>query len=430
MPALALMGGTPVIDHTFRPYNSIGEKECDAVRRVMESGVLSKYVGAWSDDFYGGPEVRQLEKDWCARFRVGHAVAVNSATSGLYAALGAIGLSPGEEVIVPPYTMSATAMAPLIYGGIPVFADIEPDTFCLDPEVVIANITDRTRAILAVNIFGHPAALAALREIADRHDIWLIEDNAQSPLAMEGAKYAGTIGHIGVFSLNYHKHFHCGEGGICVTDDAYLAKRLEMIRNHGENVVDELGMDDLSNMVGFNYRMTEVTAAVAVEQLKDADRHVARRVQVAEALSATAGDLPGITPPLVREGCSHVYYNWASRYDEKVVGVPRELFSKALTAEGFPNSLAYVKPLYMLPLFQKRIAIGKAGYPFNLSERAYSSGLCPVAERMNEKELLGFYSCGYDLDRKEIDLLCEALKKVYDNRESLLSLTDRVGAEN
>ena len=131
-------------------------------------------------------------------------------------------------------TMSATVMAPLIYGGIPVFVDIEEDYFCIDLNKVELAINSKTKAIIAVNLFGHPAELRRLRDLADKNGIYLIEDAAQCPLASENSFYAGTIGHIGVFSLNYHKHIHTGEGGICCTDDDELALRLRAIRNHGK----------------------------------------------------------------------------------------------------------------------------------------------------------------------------------------------------
>src|SRR5262249_8722448 len=158
-----------------------------------------------------------------------------SATSGLVAAMGAVGIEPGDEVIVPPTTMSATAVAPLAYGGKPGFADIEPETFGPDPAAVRAPITPRTKAIVSANLIGHPARLAELAAIAREHGLYLVEDNAQGPLAAEHGRYAGTVGDIGVFSLNYHKHIHTGEGGVCVTNDDELALRLQLIRNHGEN---------------------------------------------------------------------------------------------------------------------------------------------------------------------------------------------------
>lgn len=419
MSKLALLGGNPVIDAPLSPYRTIGEEERIAVNRVMDSGKLSGFVGAWCEDFAGGPEVRAFEAAWRERLGVAHAVSVNSNTSGLFAAIGAVGIGPGDEVIVPPYTMSATAMAPLIYGGIPVFVDIEPETFCLDPAKVRVAVTPRTRAIIAVNLLGHPAALHELRRLADEKGIALIEDNAQAPLATEDGRYTGTIGHIGVFSLNYHKHFHTGEGGVCTTDDADLAQRLQMIRNHGENVVEPLGVADIVNLVGFNFRLTELGAAIGLEQLKKADRLVARREELATRMSAALGQLPGLTPPVVRAGCRHVYYVWAMRFDEAVVGVPRATFCKALAAEGFPVSEGYVAPLYLLPIFRRRIAIGRHGFPFSLSDRSYGPGLCPVTETMHERELLEFHICSYEVTDADAQRLVAAMHKVYERRMDL-----------
>lgn len=421
MNTLALLGGKPVIKSSLKPYRSIGEEERVAVDAVMRSGNLSSYVGAWCDAFDGGPVVRDFESRFAAKFNVPHAIAMNSNTSGLIAAMGAAGVSPGDEVIVPPTTMSASAMAPLIYGGIPVFVDIEPHTFCLDIVKVREAITPRTRVIMAVNIFGQPAALIELRELADEHGIILVEDNAQGPLATQADRYAGTIGHIGVFSLNYHKHIHTGEGGVCCTSDERLAKRLRMIRNHAENVTDNLADGDLVNLVGFNFRLTELQAAVGIAQLEKVDRVVDEREAIANRFSRELGDLPGIVPPQVRDNCRHVYYVWASRYDERVTGVPRDLFAKALAAEGVPVSVGYVAPLYLLPIFQKRVAIGRDGFPFTLTNRSYHKGLCPVAERMHEKELLELHVCSWTFEDAEIRSVVDAFAKVYENRDALKS---------
>jgi len=420
MNQLAILGGDPALDGPLPPYPSIGTAEIEAVNQVMQSGCLSGFYGSWGPEFFGGLLVRELEKRWCEVFRVKHAISVNSATSGLYAAMGAIALNPGEEVIVPPYTMSATAMAPLIYGGIPVFADIEPETFCLNPQAVEASITAKTRAVLAVNLFGHPAQLQELRAIADRHGLYLIEDNAQGPLATEQGRYAGTVGHIGIFSLNYHKHIHAGEGGVCVTNDDRLAQRLSLIRNHGENAVEVLGLEaDLGNLIGFNYRLTEISAAVALAQLNRIHYHVGLRDRLARRLSEGVADLEGLTAPQVRSGCRHVYYVWALKFDETVMGISRSQFSQALTAEGFPNFTGYTRPLYLLPVFQKRIAIGSHGFPFTLSDRQYPLGLCPVAERMHERELLGFEPCAYAPSDEQIEQLVAAIRKVHGHRHRL-----------
>lgn len=416
---LAVHGGLPVVRRPLPPDSTIGEAEFKAVRRVFRRGSLSGFYGSWGEEFLGGTEVKDFERAWGECFSVPHVVSVNSATSGLFAAMGALGIGPGDEVIVPPYTMSATVMAPLIYGGIPVFVDIEPETFCLDVEKVAAAMTSRTKAIIAVNLFGHPARLHDLAALARSSGIALVEDNAQGPLATEDGAYAGTVGDIGVFSLNYHKHIHTGEGGMCVTRDASLALRLRAIRNHAENIVAPAPIPDPVNMVGYNYRMTEMSAAVGIAQLAKIEAEVSRRQRLAEGLSAGLVGLEGVTPPIVRPGCRHVYYVWSARLDEARLGVSREKFSAALAAEGFPHFVGYVRPLYMLPVFQRRLAIGQDGWPFTLTDRQYTKGMCPVAERMHEREVLCFETCAYRIDDGLLADLVAAFRKVHANRHLL-----------
>lgn len=419
MTELALLGGSPTISAPFKPFRTMGPGEVAAVQAVVESDCLSGFYGSWGDEFLGGPKIKEFEAAWAKAFAVKHCVSVNSATSGLYAALGAVGLSPGDEVIVPPYTMSASAVGPLIYGGIPVFADIEPETFCLDIASVEANITEKTKAIVVVNLFGHPARLHEMRALADRHGIILIEDNAQGPFATENGKFAGTIGHIGVFSLNYHKHIHTGEGGMCVTDDDRLALRMQMIRNHAENIVEPTRHDDLSNMIGFNYRMTELSAAVGIVQLERAEELIGKRVHIAHRLTEGTKDLEGFAAPVERAGSRHVYYVWTPKIDPAVLGVSRDMLVKALAAEGVPLYPGYVRPLYLLPAFQKRMAMGRDHFPFTLTNRAYGKGLCPVAEEMHYSRLLAFETCAHDLSETDIDAIIAGIRKVHSQRHKL-----------
>ena len=250
MSKLAVMGGTPVRKTPFPDYDVIGVGEKKAVNRVLKGKVLSRFFGSWHPNFYGGPEVKKLEEEWAKYFGVKHAIAVNSCTSGLYAAVGAVGVGPGDEVIVSPYTMSASATSILVFNGIPVFADIEEDYFCLDCKSVEERITPYTKAIVVVDLFGHPYNADKINKLAKKHDLKIIEDVAQAPAGSYGDKYAGTLADIGVFSLNYHKHIHCGEGGVVVTDNDELAERIRLIRNHAEAVVEDKGERSEERRVG------------------------------------------------------------------------------------------------------------------------------------------------------------------------------------
>ena len=417
---LAIHGGSPAVRRPLKPFSGIGARERDALLKFFDRGaLLSGFHGSAQPTFFGGPEVRAFEAEWCRRFGVAHAVSVNSATSALIAAMGAIGIGPGDEVITSPYTMTATAVAPLFYGGIPVFADIEADYFCLDVASVERAITRRTKAILAVNIFGHPAELKKLRALADARGLLLVEDNAQAVLAEEDGRLAGTIGHIGIYSLNIHKHIQTGEGGVCVTNDGALAKRLQLIRNHGENVIDWLEVDDLTNIVGFNFRMTELSAVLGLAQLERIDELVERAESIAKRLTEGTSNLKGFTVPSVRSSCRHNYFMWSAKIDPVQLGASRRAFSEALTAEGFPNAQGYVEPIYRIPMFQKRIAIGSGGFPFNLSDRTYPDGLCPVAEAMRDTYLLQFQPVSWDADDEQVEMMIEAIHKVHGARERL-----------
>src|SRR6185369_15528991 len=289
-------------------------------------------------------------------------------------------------------TMAASATAALVYGGIPVFADIDPDIFCISPASIRARITQYTRAIIVVDIFGHPAEMDEIMAIAREHHLVVIEDNAQGPGALYHGRYAGCLADMGVFSLNYHKTIHTGEGGVVVTDCDMLAERLCLIRNHAEAVVRGKGVENLVNMVGFNYRMTEIEAAIGSEQLKKLKQLVEVRQENAVRLTGLLSGLPGLTPPLVRPEATHGFYLYAIRYDAQRTGIPRDRFVAALRAEGIPVNEGYVLPIYLEPLYQKRIAFGSNGYPFTYpgyrGKVSYEQGLCPVTESMHFTELI------------------------------------------
>lgn len=422
---LALLGGAPAIAREFRRYNSIGPEEAAAAQRVLTSGVLSRFLGSWGPDFYGGPEVQAFERAWEQRFGVRHAVTVNSLTSGLIASLGAVGLEPGDEVIVSPWTMCASATAALHWNAIPVFADIEPDFFCLDPASVEAQITPHTRAIVAVDIFGQSADTVALGDLAKRHGLHLISDTAQAPGASisRGHGWAGTDATIGGFSLNYHKHIHTGEGGVMVTDDDELAERMRLIRNHAEAVVGPKGTTNLSNMLGHNFRLGEIEAAIGREQLVKLDRLVAGRRAIAERLTAGLASLPGVTTPRVRQGGSHVYYLYCLTLDVETLRVSRDRLVDALTAEGVPHLAKGYANVHLLPMFQQKIAYGSHGFPWSAPfcrrDVDYRRGICPVAERLHSASALLFEVCQAELSETDVDLIIAAFHKVWRHMDRL-----------
>lgn len=372
----------------IKPFNSIGRAERHAVDMAMFDS-LSGYLAGRQR---GGHHVRALEDAWCETFGVRHAIACNSATSALLAACEAADVGLDTKVLTTPMTMSATSAAPMFMGAELQYADVEDQTFAL------AGPFQRERSIKATmvtNLFGHPAHLKRSRELCDSFGWIMIEDNAQSPFAMQDGKYAGTIGHIGCWSLNIHKPIQCGEGGVCTTDDDELAFRMRAFINHGEHVSDRIGL---------NLRMPEVCAAIALTQLRRGKEIIGGRVEQAEAIIAAIGDIPGLRPPVVREGCTHVYYTipflldlrtGTANSDVNAIAIgkkQRAEFCAALRADGVPIVEGYVPPLYRMPAFSQ------------------FARPCPVAEDLHDRRLLYIENCAWDFTPAQIRQVGEAFK--------------------
>lgn len=419
---LAMNGGARAISKPFKRYNPIGIEEVNAAIKVIESGVLSQFLGCWAPDFYGGPKVQEFERRCEAYFGVKHAVTVNSWTSGLIAAVGAIGIEPGDEVIVSPWTMSASATAILHWNAIPVFADIEQNTFNLDPQSIETNISPFTKAIMAVDIFGHSADMDAIMAIADKHGLKVISDTAQAPGAFYKGQYAGTLAHVGGYSLNYHKHIHTGEGGILVTNDDAIAERMRLIRNHAEAVVGDKGETNLCNMVGFNFRLGEIECAIGIEQLKKLRGLVASRQSIAEQLTKGLNGLEGLRTPVVMPDCTHAYYGYPMIIDVNVLGVERDRIHAALQAEGVSVSKQY-QNIHLLPIYQRKIAFGTKGFPWSADfckrDVDYSKGICPIAEKLQDETFMSLGMCMFDLSESDVELIIEAFQKVWANLDAL-----------
>ena len=326
---LAILGGKKQIQKIFKKYNSIGKEELKAAINVVETGVLSKFLGCWDEDFFGGPKVQEFEKKCAAYFGVKHCVTVNSWTSGLIAAVGAIGIEPGDEVIVSPWTMCATATAILHWNAIPVFADIDKYTFNIDPKSIIENINSNTKAIIATDIFGQSCQIDDIMEIAKQYNLKVITDSAQSPGSYYKNKITGTQSHIGGYSLNYHKHIHTGEGGILVTNDTEYFEKLQLIRNHAEAVVEDKGVTDIVNMIGYNFRLGEIEAAIGIEQLKKLENFVKQRQYIGNKLTNGLKDLKWLSTPFIDINNTHSYYMYPLVLDvENLINLLRYFYCR------------------------------------------------------------------------------------------------------
>lgn len=420
---LAIKGGKKIINQKFEIYNSIGSEEVNAAKSVVESGVLSKFLGCWDKDFYGGPKVLEFERACEKYFNVKHAITVNSWTSGLIAAVGAVDIEPGDEIITSTWTMCATATAILHWNAIPVFADIDRDTFNICPKSVEKNITPYTKAILAVDIFGQSCDILELSKIAKKYNLKLITDTAQAPGTIYNNKPTGTLADVGGFSLNYHKHIHTGEGGVLVTNDSKINEKLQLIRNHGEAVVKDKGVTKINNIVGYNFRLGEIECAIGIEQLKKLSKFVKSRQEIASKLNIGLSQLKGLQIPVVNSNSSHAYYVYPIILDINELGVSRSEIVKALIAEGVEGLMEGYANIHMLPMYQEKIAYGSNGFPWTSDickrEVDYSHGICPVAEELHESSFLGYEMCLHSLTESDVELIIKAFQKVWLNLHEL-----------
>jgi perosamine synthetase len=308
----------------------IGEEERRAVMAVLDSGQLAQ-----------GPVVEAFETEFAAWCGVRHAVAVNSGTAALHLLLLAHGLMDGDEVITSPFTFVASANAALFVGARPVFADIELDTYCLDPTLVEAAISPRTRAIMPVDLYGHPSAIDELREIADRRGLVLIEDACQAHGASIDGKKAGALGVDATFSFYPTKNMTTAEGGMVTTDDDEVAARVRSLRQHGatERYRHEI--------LGYNFRLTDIAAALGRAQLARLDGFNEARRRNAAVLNEGLRGTPGVRLPKERERCKHVYHQYTIRVEQD-----RDAMQERLRELGVGTAVHYPIPVHLQPLYR------------------------------------------------------------------------------
>lgn len=318
----------------------IGEREIEAAVRVLRSGMVVQ-----------GPEVAAFEQEFSEIVDGRHCVAVNSGTSALQLTLMAMGLGPGDEVIVPSFSFAASANSIRLVGAEPVFADIEPDSFCIDPDAVAAAITPRTAAIMPVHLYGHPAAMDRIMEVAQRHNLAVVEDAAQAHGATLHGKPVGAFGLAGCFSFYPTKNMHSLEGGMITTADAGFARTLRLLRNQG------MEQRYANEIVGANMRLTDVAAAIGRVQLTQLAGWTEQRRENAKVLDSR---ITALTVPPVADGAQHVYH----QYTVRVPG-DRDAAQAYIKAQGVGSAVYYPTPIHRLKPFLD--ADGKPG-PWELSE--------------------------------------------------------------
>ena len=416
---LAKLGGTPIRTKPFPPYPILGKDEYDAVMEVLREGRLSTFIAAPGDFFNGGKRIRQFEEEFAAYHSVKFAVAFNSATAALHAAVAGVGVQPGEEIITTPYTFTSSATCAFMQNAIPLFADVDSESFNISPESISKTITPLTRALIPVHLFGNPAPMDEILELAKSRQLKVIEDASQAPGARYKGRLCGTMGDCGIFSFQETKNMMTGEGGMLITNDEGIADVARLMRNHGEAVAHTMTKRSYaSETLGYNYRMTEFEAAIGRVQLRHLEELNGVRQQLADYLTKHLGAFPGIIPPKVEPGCTHAYYVYPFTCDEAKMGMPRKVFAEALQAEGIPLGVGYVKPLYYSPLFQERRAFAFKHYK---GSARYDAGLCPVAEELHFKKLLMIPVVRPPATTRDMDDILVAMERVLAAKNDLLA---------
>lgn len=374
---LAIFGGTSVVPKGLESPSFPGEtdpsqrctwpiitqEDIEAVTAVLKRGVI------WG---FHAPEVSALEKEWAEYCGVRYCAATNSGTSALHMAVAASGVEPGDEVITPALSFLASATCILHHNAVPVFVDVDPVTFNIDPDKIEEKITKKTKAIIVVHLQGLCCDMDRIKQIAARHNLVVIEDAAQAHGALYKGRKAGTIGQMGTFSLQESKNLTCGEGGLFITDDEDIFQRATMVGRFGELVKRGIKRTYRAGTLGWNYRIHEMAAALARSQLKRLDQYNAQRIENSEYLTQRLSKIKGVTPPYVPQGTDHVYHKYRVILDPKQAGVDAEpepfknKVQEALLAEGVSVGPWQTMPIPQQGVFQDKQGYGK-GCPWSCS---------------------------------------------------------------
>jgi len=355
----------------------IGEEELSYIEKAVDSGL-------------SGEMNNELEEKFAKRFGVKYAIGVNSGTSALHSALFAANVKSDDEVIVPPITFAAPAFAALHLGAVPVFADVDPRTFVIDPEDIRRKITEKTKAIIPVHLYGLPADMDPIMELAQKYDLKVIEDCAESYLGAYRGRIAGTIGNLAIFSLERSKHITSGNGGIVITDSEELAEKVRKFSGLGYSTLsakqgsykatlDKVQHPDFKRheLLGFNYRLPEVCAAMALAQLGKLDELVEKRREIASLYDEAIEGCEWLTPQVIPEGCRSSFWTYVIKLEGEEGGISWIDFRKRYLEYGGERFYAAWSVVYLEPALE--------GMRFPKHNLKYERGLCPVAEELQPK---------------------------------------------
>lgn len=332
---------------------TLGETEIANVAKAIESGTLTSTKGSF---------VKQLEADFAAKLGAKHAYACNSGTAAIHCAVAAVDPEPGDEIITTSIT-DMGALTPILYqGGIPVFCDVEPNTYNVTARAIEAKLSDRTKAIIVTHLFGLPCEMKEILALAKERNIPVIEDCAQAFLATSGDQYVGTLGDIGCFSLQQGKHITTGEGGIVTTDNDDFARRMFLYINKAWGYGDQ---NPDHYFLALNYRMSELCGAVALAQLDKLDDVVASRVRTADAFTQALSGVPGISTPAPTNGDIHTYWKYCLNVDAEVIEGGTVALGGKLRERGIASAPRYIqKPAFKCQIFRDQVTFGRSRFPF------------------------------------------------------------------
>jgi perosamine synthetase len=372
---LAIHGGSKVKTTPFGQGKRFGLEEAKELVEALEQNTLF---------YHFGHKVKRFLSDFNDMYGVKYSVATSSGTAAIHVALGAAGVTVGDEVITSPITDQGTLIGILYQNAIPIFADLDPHTYNMDPKSIESRITERTKAILVVHLAGNASDMDAIMEIARKHKLKVIEDCAQSYLCKYKGRLIGTFGDYGCFSTNDFKHISTGDGGMVTINGgneadyrvahAFADKNFQRL---ADTVVKDL------HYLAPNYRMTELQGAVGIAQLKKLPWICEQRRQFGDRITEGIKDLPGISVPRVYPETECTYWFYMMRLREAELTCSIDEFSEALAEEGIPNSKGYIPDvMYLQPIFQKRQAYLNSHFPFDITGITYEKGLCPHAENI------------------------------------------------